>query len=74
MPPLNLRSALEALLFSSDQPLTLAQLSDALESPAETVTEALGALGDEYRSREAGIEVREMAGGWIVMTTQAQHE
>lgn len=74
MPPLNLRSALEALLFSSDQPLTLAQLSDALESPAETVTESLGALGDEYRAREAGIEVREMAGGWIIMTTQAQHE
>ena len=29
MPPSNLRSAVEALLFSSDQPLTLALLADA---------------------------------------------
>src|SRR5215470_4416570 len=35
MPPLNLRSAVEALLFSSDQPLTLALLAEALDAPAE---------------------------------------
>ncbi len=74
MPPQNLRSAVEALLFSSDQPLTLAQLADALEAAEESVTEALGLLGDEYRAREAGVEVREMAGGWIITTTSEQNE
>ena len=74
MPPLHLRSAVEALLFSSDQPLTLAMLADALDAAPERVTEALASLGDEYRSRSAGVEVREMAGGWMVTTTAEQHE
>lgn len=74
MPPQNLRSAVEALLFSSDQPLTLAQLADALEASEGSVTEVLGVLGDEYRSRTAGVEVREMAGGWIITTTSEQNE
>src|SRR5260221_1130452 len=74
MAPLNLRSAVEALLFSSDQPLTLVMIADALEAAPEPVTEALRSLADEYHARDAGIEVREMAGGWIVTTTAAQHE
>ena len=74
MPPLHLRSAVEALLFSSDQPLTLSLLADALEAPAEQVSEALAELGADYQAREAGVELREMAGGWIVTTTAEQHE
>src|SRR5262245_31270032 len=74
MPPLNLRSAVEALLFSSDQPLTLALLAEALDAPAERVSEALAALGADYEARESGVELREMAGGWIVTTTAEQHE
>jgi segregation and condensation protein B len=74
MPPSNLRSAVEALLFSSDQPLTLALLTDALEAPAEDITATLTALAGEYADREAGVSVREMAGGWIVTTTPEQNE
>jgi len=74
MPPLHLRSAVEALLFSSDQPLTLALLADALDSPAPAVSEALAVLGAEYQSREAGVELREVAGGWMVTSTSEQHE
>src|SRR5256885_6646063 len=74
MPPRHLRSAVEALLFSSDQPLTLALLADALDSPPQAVSEALLELGQEYRSRESGVELSEMAGGWIVTSTAEQHE
>lgn len=74
MPPSNLRAAIEALLFSSDQPLTLALLAEALESPAGEVAESLQALGAEYAGRGAGVELREMAGGWMVTTTAGQHE
>ena len=74
MPPLHLRSAVEALLFSSDQPLTLSLLAEALDAPAERVSEALQELGADYKAREAGVELREMAGGWIVTTTAEQHE
>jgi segregation and condensation protein B len=74
MPPRNLRSAVEALLFSSDQPLSLALLAEAVDSPAEAVSEALQSLGADYRGRDAGVELREIAGGWIVTSTGEQHE
>jgi segregation and condensation protein B len=74
MPPANLRPAIEALLFSTDQPLTLVQLGEALESPPEELIEALHALGGEYAGREAGVELREIAGGWMLVTTAAQAE
>jgi segregation and condensation protein B len=74
MPPVHLRSAVEALLFSSDQPLTLSLLAEALDSPADQVSEALTELGADYKARESGVELREMAGGWIVTTTAEQHE
>jgi segregation and condensation protein B len=74
MPPLHLRSAVEALLFSSDQPLTLSLLAEALDAPPERVSEALTELSADYKARESGVELREMAGGWIVTTTAEQHE
>jgi segregation and condensation protein B len=74
MPPLNLRSAVEALLFSSDQPLTLALLAEALEAPAEEISAALQVIGEDYAAREAGVRLREMAGGWLFTTAPDQHE
>jgi len=74
MPPSNLRSAIEALLFASDQPLSLMLLSEALESGTDDVAAALRALGEEYAAREAGIELREMAGGWLFTTAAGQAE
>ena len=74
MPPSNLRSAIEALLFSSDQPLSLALMADALETPLEEMADALKSLGEDYSGRLAGVELREMAGGWVFMTTPEQNE
>ena len=68
MPPVKLQSAIEALLFSSDQPLTLTLICEALESGPEEVSEALHRLGTEYAAREAGVELREIAGGWMLVT------
>ena len=39
-----------------------------------TMRAALQALGEDYIARDAGIEVREMSGGWIVMTRPEQAE
>jgi segregation and condensation protein B len=74
VPPSNLLPALEALLFSSDQPLTPALLSESLESPPEAVEAALLELGEAYAARGAGVELREIAGGWMLVTTPAQAE
>jgi segregation and condensation protein B len=74
MPPSNLRSALEALLFSSDEPLTLALLAESLDAPATEVAEALQGLDAEYQSREAGVQLREIAGGHLLVTSPEHAE
>jgi segregation and condensation protein B len=74
MPPLDLQPALEALLFSSDQPLTLSLLVESLDAAPDEVSRALVELGAAYAARGAGIELREIAGGWMLVTTAAQAE
>jgi segregation and condensation protein B len=74
MPPLKLDAALEALLFSSDQPLSLSLLSEALDAPPDQVAQALHELGESYTARGAGVELREIAGGWLMVTTAEQAE
>src|SRR5689334_21616208 len=74
MPPTNLQPALEALLFSSDQPLSLSLLAESLDAPPDEVAEGLHRLGESYAAREAGVELREIAGGWLLVTTPAQSE
>jgi segregation and condensation protein B len=72
MPPRDLQGAIEALLFSSDQPLTESLLAESLETPAADVAQALRQLGAGYAARSAGVELREIAGGWMLVTT-AEH-
>jgi segregation and condensation protein B len=72
MPPMNLTAAIEALLFASDQPLPLSLLTESLEADPSDVSEALVALGAAYAARGAGVELREIAGGWQFVTTPEQ--
>jgi len=51
---------------------TAGELS-AATGPAEA-SEALRHLGEEYAARDAGVELREIAGGWMLVTTAAQAE
>jgi segregation and condensation protein B len=74
MPPTDLSSAIEALLFASDQPLSLTLLCDALEAGPGEVSRALQELGEAYAARGAGVELREIAGGWMLVTSPAQSE
>jgi segregation and condensation protein B len=74
MPPNRLPAAVEALLFSSDQPLPLGLLSEALETEPERVSEALAELQAAYAARAAGVELREIAGGYMLVTTAEQSE
>jgi segregation and condensation protein B len=74
MPPSNLQPAIEALLFSSDQPLSLSLLAEAVDSAPDAIEATLRALGESYASRGAGVELREIAGGWMLVTTAEQSE
>jgi len=74
MPPMRLLPAIEALLFSADQPLPLSLLSESLGAPADEIAAGLERLGAEYAARDAGVELREIAGGWMLVTTAEQAE
>ena len=74
MPPSNLKAALEALLFSSDEPLSLSLLAESLDAPPETVAREIAELDTEYRIRGAGVELREIAGGHLLVTAPEHAE
>jgi len=72
VPPRDLRAAIEALLFSSDQPLTESLIAESLETSPAEIAPALQQLGAAYAARGAGVELREIAGGWMLVTS-AEH-
>ena len=74
MPPLHLQAALEALLFSADQPLPLSLLCESLDSPPESVIEAVRGLEQTYTERGAGVQLREIAGGYLLATAPEHAE
>lgn len=63
-----LRAAIEAILFVSDTAVSSTELAAAVRRPQRDVQAALAALGDELDSRRAGIELREIAGGYRLYT------
>jgi segregation and condensation protein B len=59
---------LEALLFVSDEPLTPAVLSQALEVDRRTVEALCDRLQAELEERGSGLVLRNVAGGWRLFT------
>src|SRR5262245_31208567 len=60
--------ALEAVLFVSDEPLTPAVLSQALEVDRRTVDDLCDRLQTELADRGSGLVLRNVAGGWRLFT------
>ena len=72
MPESELKFAVEAILFASERPLTPEELKEAFDGavvPAE-VREALAALGEDYRSQRRGFALKEIAGGFQIVTDE----
>lgn len=67
-----LKAVLEAIVYVTDEPLTLAQIAEALAQPRETVSRLLAELAAEYERPEHGLTIREVAGGYK-MATKAEH-
>ncbi len=70
----SLMSAVESLLFVSDEPVSAAKIANILEVTPSLTDEVLQALRDEYVEEERGIQLREVAGGWRFYTHPANHE
>ncbi len=67
-PSPEVRQALEAILFVADEPLTAAVLSQTVEVGRREVDGILRAMAGELEDRSSGIVLREVAGGWRLMT------
>jgi segregation and condensation protein B len=70
----NLAGALEALLFVTDEPVSVLKLSAALGQSAAAVQDALEALSGRLELEGRGIQLREVAGGWRLFTHPAYDE
>lgn len=64
-----LRAAVEALLFASDAPVSVAMLCDVLPGADETLVGAcIGDLKETYASRDGGLQIVRVAGGYHIRT------
>ncbi len=69
-----LKALLEAIVYITEEPLSLAQIATALNQPRERVQTLLDELVAEYDKPEHGVTMREVAGGYKVATKPEHHE
>jgi segregation and condensation protein B len=74
MTPVELKSALEAIIYAADEPATVDQLAAAVGEEKHVVRAALDELVAGYGSDERGIEIRAVAGGYRVYTKPQHHD
>ena len=67
-------AVIEALIFVSDEPLTVKVLADVLKEDKEVISETVNALAQEFNGRNGGLQLREVAGGWQFATRPEYHE
>lgn len=65
---------LEAIVYVTDEPLTVAQMAGAMGEPVEFIKSLLDKLVAEYERPEHGLAVREVAGGYKMATKPEHHE
>ncbi len=64
-----LESVIEAVLFASDEPLSVAKLVEIAEAGSvKTVRQAVNDLNQKYRSGGFAFRIEELAGGYQMMT------
>ena len=69
-----LSSAIEALLFVSDEPVSVATLARILDKEPPAIEAALVDMSEMFELEERGIQLREIAGGWRLYSHPAYHE
>jgi segregation and condensation protein B len=62
------RRAVEAILFLADEPISSTVLAQAVEQGRREVEAILLDLARDYESRASGIVLRQVAGGWRLVT------
>lgn len=62
------RPIIEAILFVAEEPIPASEIAQVLEQPRREVERELERLRDDLDERGAGIELRNVAGGWRLYT------
>jgi segregation and condensation protein B len=65
---------IEALIFVSEEPLSVKTLSEVLREDGDKISVALEELAQEFNARNGGLYLREVAGGWQFATRAEHHE
>src|SRR5271170_4649940 len=68
------RAILEAIIYLTDEPLTMEQMAAALNQPRERVSASLAELTAEFQKPEHGLAIQEVAGGYKMATKPEHHE
>src|ERR1700684_4598246 len=74
MNPIELKSALEAIIYAADEPATVEQLATAVGEEKHIVRSTLDELGRSYAADERGVEIRAVAVGNRVYTKPQHHD
>jgi segregation and condensation protein B len=67
-------AVIEALIYVSEEPLSVKTIADVLKEDKEVIGEAVQALAQEFNGRSGGLQLREVAGGWQFATRPEYHE
>src|ERR1041385_9537989 len=59
---------IEALIFVSEEPLSIKSIAGVLKEDRDAVAETVGVLAEEFNGRNGGLQLREVAGGWQFAT------
>jgi len=65
---------IEALIFVSDEPLSVKVMAGVLKEERDVVEETVNALAQEFNARNSGLQLRELAGGWQFATRPEHHD
>ena len=67
-------AVIEALIFVSDEPLSVKTIADVLKEDKDVIRESVTAFAEEFNARSGGLQLREVAGGWQLATRPEYHE
>ena len=67
-------AVIEALIFVSDEPLSVKTIADVLREDKDVIRESVAAMAEEFNARNGGLQLREVAGGWQLATRPEYHE
>jgi segregation and condensation protein B len=69
-----LKAVIEAIIYVTDEPLSLQQIAAATARPIDDIKSILDELVSEYARPDRGLSIRELAGGYKMATKPEHHE